>query len=139
MPACLWLHQTPTLVSRSGSHPPAIPIYEQPYCPTPGYIWTNGYWAWDGYGYYWVPGVWVSPPRIGLLWTPGYWGYRGGRYLYNDGYWGPTVGFYGGINYGYGYFGRGYYGGQWRGNHVRLQHGGQPGEQERDPHHLRQS
>src|SRR5205814_9338410 len=34
----------------------------------------------------------------------------------NDGYWGPTVGFYGGINYGYGYGGRGYYGGRWVGS-----------------------
>ena len=31
------------------------------------------------------------------------------------GYWGPHVGFYGGINYGFGYFGAGYDGGYWRG------------------------
>lgn len=102
-----------------GIAPPAIPIYEQPYCPAPGYIWTPGYWAWGDFGYYWVPGVWVLPPAIGLLWTPGYWGYRGGSYGFYNGYWGPTVGFYGGINYGYGYGGRGYYGGQWAGNTFR--------------------
>jgi WXXGXW repeat (2 copies) len=28
--------------------PPALPIYEQPICPGDGYIWTPGYWAWDG-------------------------------------------------------------------------------------------
>jgi hypothetical protein len=99
--------------------PPAIPVYEQPYCPAPGYLWTPGYWAYADFGYYWVPGVWVRPPRIGLLWTPGYWGYRGGHYIFNDGYWGPTVGFYGGINYGYGYGGRGYYGGEWSGGAFR--------------------
>lgn len=102
-----------------GIAPPAIPIYTQPYCPAPGYIWTPGYWAYADFGYYWVPGVWVLPPGIGLLWTPGYWGYNGGRYAFNQGYWGPTVGFYGGINYGYGYGGRGYYGGQWAGNAFR--------------------
>lgn len=96
--------------------PPAIPVYTQPYCPGPGYIWTPGYWAWDGYGYYWVPGSWVYPPTVGLLWTPGYWGWNNGLYVFNDGYWGPTVGFYGGINYGYGYGGHGYYGGRWVGN-----------------------
>jgi len=96
--------------------PPAIPVYTQPYCPGPGYIWTPGYWAWDGYGYYWVPGSWVYPPSVGLLWTPGYWGWNNGAYLFNDGYWGPTVGFYGGINYGYGYGGHGYYGGRWVGD-----------------------
>lgn len=102
-----------------GIAPPAIPVYEQPYCPVEGYIWTPGYWAYADFGYYWVPGVWVAPPRVGVLWTPGYWGYRGGQYFFNDGYWGPTVGFYGGINYGYGYGGRGYYGGEWAGGAFR--------------------
>jgi hypothetical protein len=98
-----------------GIAPPPIPIYEQPYPPAAGYIWTPGYWAYDS-GYYWVPGVWILPPRVGFLWTPGYWGYNGSNYFFNEGYWGPTVGFYGGINYGYGYGGQGYYGGRWVGN-----------------------
>jgi len=101
-----------------GIAPPPIPIYEQPYAPAEGYIWTPGYWAYDT-DYYWVPGVWVPPPRVGFLWTPGYWGYNGSNYFFNDGYWGPTVGFYGGINYGYGYGGQGYYGGEWVGNTFR--------------------
>jgi hypothetical protein len=101
-----------------GIAPPPIPIYEQPYPPAEGYLWTPGYWAYDS-DYYWVPGAWVEPPRVGFLWTPGYWGYNGGNYFFNDGYWGPTVGFYGGINYGYGYGGQGYYGGQWVGNAFR--------------------
>src|SRR5215831_10361715 len=101
-----------------GWAPPAMPVYEQPACPVAGYIWTPGYWGWDNYysDYYWVPGVWVPPPRVGLLWTPGWWGWIGGAYVFNQGYWGPTVGFYGGINYGYGYTGNGYWGGRWSGN-----------------------
>ncbi len=96
--------------------PPAIPIYAQPVCPGPGYIWTPGYWAWDPvYGYYWVPGTWVIAPFPGALWTPGYWGWVNGVYIWHTGYWGPVVGFYGGINYGYGYTGYGYWGGYWRG------------------------
>src|SRR6266436_4850880 len=53
--------------------PPELPVYEQPICPGDGYIWTPGYWAWDGddEDYYWVPGTWVIAPRIGYLWTPG--------------------------------------------------------------------
>jgi hypothetical protein len=101
-----------------GIAPPAIPIYTQPYPPGPGYIWTPGYWAYNS-GYYWVPGVWVLPPRVGFLWTPGYWAYNGSNYFFNQGYWGPTVGFYGGINYGWGYGGHGYYGGRWDGNAFR--------------------
>ena len=97
--------------------PPALPVYVQPPCPTEGFIWTPGYWAYGG-GYYWVPGVWVAPPRVGLLWTPGYWGFAGGVYGFHAGYWGPHVGFYGGVNYGFGYGGVGFAGGEWRGGHF---------------------
>jgi hypothetical protein len=55
----------------------------------------------------------VLPPSVGLLWTPGYWGWRDGIYVWNAGYWGPHVGFYGGVNYGFGYGGVGYEGGRW--------------------------
>jgi len=93
--------------------PPELPVYEQPPLPGPGYIWTPGYWAYGAEGYYWVPGTWVLPPAVGVLWTPGYWGWRNGLYVWNAGYWGPHVGFYGGINYGFGYGGTGYEGGRW--------------------------
>ncbi|HSB30247.1 MAG TPA: YXWGXW repeat-containing protein, partial [Candidatus Sulfobium mesophilum] len=94
--------------------PPALPVYVQPLCPGPGYIWTPGYWAWDpDLGYYWVPGTWVLAPFPGALWTPGYWGWDDGVYVWYAGYWGLAVGFYGGINYGFGYTGHGYHGGYW--------------------------
>jgi YXWGXW repeat-containing protein len=99
--------------------PPALPYYEQPPIPGPGYIWTPGYWDWDpDFGYFWVPGTWVPAPFVGAVWTPGYWGWDedGDGYVYYPGYWGTEVGFYGGIDYGYGYPGQGYYGGQWRGD-----------------------
>lgn len=100
--------------------PPALPVYEQPLCPGDGYLWTPGYWAYDNSvsDYYWVPGTWVMAPEVGFLWTPGYWGWGEGGYLFNEGYWGPTVGFYGGINYGFGYWGGGYGGGRWNGGHF---------------------
>jgi len=100
--------------------PPAIPFYDQPICPGDGYLWTPGYWAYDDSisDYYWVPGTWVLAPEEGYLWTPGYWGWDNGGYYFNDGYWGPEVGFYGGINYGFGYFGEGYGGGRWDHGHF---------------------
>ena len=94
--------------------PPVLPIYAQPICPAPGYIWTPGYWAYDeDAGYYWVPGAWVLAPYTGALWTPGYWGWGDSGYYWHDGYWGRHIGFYGGVNYGFGYFGRGFEGGYW--------------------------
>jgi hypothetical protein len=99
--------------------PPALPVYAQPPCPGDGYLWTPGYWGYGAAGYYWVPGVWVMPPRVGVLWTPGYWGFEGGLYGWHAGYWGPHVGFYGGINYGFGYGGVGFFGGRWAGERFQ--------------------
>ena len=78
----------------------------------------QGYWSLNRYGYFWVPGAWVLAPYTGALWTPGYWGFVDGIYLWHAGYWGPHIGFYGGINYGFGYIGIGYVGGYW--NHDRF-------------------
>lgn len=98
--------------------PPPLPVYTQPPCPAYGYMWTPGYWGYGSAGYFWVPGVWVRPPAAGLLWTPGYWGWNAGMYAWHAGYWGPHVGFYGGINYGFGYGGVGFGGGYWRGGNF---------------------
>ena len=102
----------------AGYAPPPIPVYAQPPCPGDGYLWTPGYWAWGGGGYYWMPGAWVLPTYAGALWTPGYWGWNAGYYTWFPGRWGLSVGYYGGINYGFGYFGVGFYGGFWAGNHF---------------------
>src|SRR6266542_4826522 len=95
--------------------PPPLPIYVQPPCPEPGFIWIPGYWAWGDEGYYWLHCTWVPATQPGYYWTPGYWGWNEGIYLWNDGYWGPHVGYYGGVNYGFGYFGLGFVGGEWHG------------------------
>lgn len=102
--------------------PPQLPVYEQPscphdnddssICPPDGYLWSPGYWAWDN-DYYWVPGTWVFAPDVGDFWTPGYWGWADGGYVFHQGHWAPTVGFYGGIDYGFGYPGSGYQGARW--------------------------
>lgn len=103
-----------------GFPPPDLPVYEQPICPGDRYIWTPGFWAWDDDigDYYWVPGTWVLAPEAGFFWTPGYWGWGGSGFFFHEGYWGPVVGFYGGVNYGFGYFGHGYEGGRWQDGHF---------------------
>lgn len=116
MAACLMALSLPSsagLFLSVSIAPPPLPIYAQPIMPGPGYLWTPGYWAYGDDGYFWVPGTWVLPPFVGALWTPGWWGWNDGAYVFNDGYWGTSVGFYGGIDYGYGYGGRGYSGGRW--------------------------
>jgi hypothetical protein len=100
----------------ASTEPPPLPTTDQPPCPEEGDLWIPGYWAWDGVNYYWVPGEWVFPPRVDVFWTPGYWAYAGSVFVFHRGYWGPQVGYYGGINYGFGYEGTGYVGGRWLGN-----------------------
>ncbi len=95
--------------------PPPLPVYAQPPVPDEGYIWMPGYWRWSApeRAYYWVPGAWLLAPNSGDLWTPGYWAYDNAGYVWHAGYWGREVGFYGGLDYGYGYNGSGYQGGRW--------------------------
>jgi WXXGXW repeat (2 copies) len=102
-----------------GIAPPVLPVYVQPPCPEPGWMWTPGYWGYGDDGYYWVPGTWVPAPYVGALWTPGYWGWGSGLYVWHPGYWGPHVGYYGGVNYGFGYMGVGFAGGLWVGGAFR--------------------
>jgi hypothetical protein len=99
-----------------GFAPPVLPVYVQPDCPQPGLMWTPGYWAYGPDGYFWVPGAWVPAPYEGALWTPGYWGWSNGLFVFHEGYWGRHIGYYGGVNYGFGYFGIGFAGGEWRGH-----------------------
>lgn len=101
-----------------GFAPPMLPVYEQPICPQPNLMWTPGYWAYDQNlgDYFWVPGAWVPAPYEGAMWTPPYWGWDGGMYGFHDGYWGDSVGYYGGVNYGFGFGGIGFAGGEWRGH-----------------------
>ena len=99
-----------------GFAPPPMPVYVQPPCPDPGWMWTPGYWDYGPDGYYWVPGEWVPAPYVGALWTPGYWGWSTGLYVWHPGYWGRHIGYYGGVNYGFGYFGIGFVGGEWHGH-----------------------
>ena len=109
-------HAAVSFVMSVNIAPPALPVYAQPVCPGPGYLWTPGYWAYGPHGYFWTAGAWVRPPAPGMLWTPAWWGWEGGHYRFHAGYWGPQVGYYGGIRYGFGYPGEGFEGGQWRGH-----------------------
>ncbi len=99
-----------------GFAPPMLPVYDQPPCPEEGLMWMPGYWAYGDEGYFWVPGTWVPAPYEGALWTPPYWGWSEGLFVFHPGYWGRHVGYYGGVNYGYGYMGVGFVGGMWRGH-----------------------
>ena len=55
-------------------------------------------------GYFWVPGTGCGRPRW-VCFGRRVIGAGHGIYVWNAGYWGPRIGYYGGIDYGYGYVG----------------------------------
>jgi hypothetical protein len=57
------------------------------YAPGPGYVWVDGYWAWDGYQYVWIDGYWAQAPYANALWVPGFWAPRHSGYIWFGGYW----------------------------------------------------
>jgi hypothetical protein len=54
--------------------------------PRPGWLWIDGYWAWDGYQYVWMDGYWERE-RPGYYYVQGSWHTHSGRHTWNPGYW----------------------------------------------------
>jgi hypothetical protein len=67
--------------------PPAPPMETAPPAPGPDYVWTPGYYNWNGVAWVWAPGIWVVPPYRGAVWFRGGWVYRGGRAYWSRGRW----------------------------------------------------
>ena len=53
-PAPAYVEPAVDVEARATEPPPPLPDYEQPPAPDEGYLWTPGYWAWGGGGYYWL-------------------------------------------------------------------------------------
>ena len=67
--------------------PPAVRIETQTVSPGPNYVWTRGYWRWNGATYDWAPGSWVARPRATAVWVDGHWLRRGSRWVWVAGQW----------------------------------------------------
>ena len=52
----------------------------------PGYVWTPGYWRWNGRAHYWVGGNYV-PVRRGYVYVPPRWNPYGRGWRFNEGHW----------------------------------------------------
>jgi hypothetical protein len=66
---------------------PPAPQYETyGQAPYPGYVWINGYWAWEGGTYQWRAGRWEAP-RAGQRWVPHSWRREGNGWRMYGGVW----------------------------------------------------
>lgn len=74
---------------RIGVAPPA-PMVEVAPAPRAGYVWSPGYWRWNGRRHVWIAGGWL-PARPGYAYAPAHWvqGPRGGWRLVPGG-WAPA-------------------------------------------------
>ncbi|MGO1073632.1 YXWGXW repeat-containing protein [Lysobacter sp. CA199] len=52
----------------------------------PGYVWTPGYWRWNGRRHYWVAGTYVLA-RPGYVYVAPRWHAYGPAWRLRDGYW----------------------------------------------------
>jgi hypothetical protein len=67
---------------------PPVPVVETVVpAPGPGYVWTPGYYIWDGRAYVWAPGAWVVAPWPGARWEPPHWVHRRGGWIFVEGHW----------------------------------------------------
>jgi hypothetical protein len=67
--------------------PPAAVVETRPVRPAAGYVWTPGYYRWDGHAHVWVGGAWVMPPRPHAVWVPHRWVHRHGGWVMVEGHW----------------------------------------------------
>ena len=67
--------------------PPRAIVERRPPPPARAYIWTPGYYRWDGGRHVWVGGAWVMPPRPRAHWVPAHWARRPGGWVFVEGYW----------------------------------------------------
>jgi hypothetical protein len=66
---------------------PPAPRYES-YSPRAGYVWTDGYYGYNGRSYYWVSGRYVRPPYRGARWVAPQWRQDRRGWFMVQGHWG---------------------------------------------------
>jgi hypothetical protein len=67
--------------------PPAAIVETRPVAPGVGYVWTPGYYRYDGGRHVWVGGAWVQPPRPHAVWVAHKWVHRRGGWVLVEGHW----------------------------------------------------
>jgi hypothetical protein len=65
---------------------PPPPRYERVPSPRPGYIWSPGYWDWQGNRHQWISGNWIAS-RPGYVYSQPRWVEHGGRWQREEARW----------------------------------------------------
>jgi len=70
-----------------GFGPPTAVVETPPPTPGPGYVWTPGYYYWNGSTYEWVHGLWTLPPHHYHHYVAGVWAHGHHGYHWRDARW----------------------------------------------------
>jgi hypothetical protein len=70
-----------------GVAPPAPIVETPPPAPGVGYVWTPGYYNWNGSSYVWVNGGWAIPPGHFHHYVAGGWVHDGHGWYRTEGHW----------------------------------------------------
>ena len=68
-----------------GTRPPPL-RHEVVPALRPGYVWTGGYWRWNGHRHVWVAGHYV-PARAGFVYVGPHWVATGHGWRFEAGHW----------------------------------------------------
>lgn len=85
------VEETPIIVNETPyamveSEPPADIEEQMEMSPGVGYVWTKGYWSWNGQ-WVWRKGCWVQRPHPGAVWVPGFWIKHHHHWSWTEGHW----------------------------------------------------
>ena len=67
--------------------PPPLVVENRVVAPGPGYVWVQGYHAWNGNAYVWTPGRWERLPEGRRGWVPGHWVHTRHGWYWVEGHW----------------------------------------------------
>ena len=67
--------------------PPRVHVEHRSHRPGPEYVWTPGYYRWDGHAYAWSDGSWQRPPHRHARWVTPRWRRDGRDYVFVEGRW----------------------------------------------------
>ena len=85
-PAPMPAQPPPQTVVVAPAAPPPAQVEVIPAPPSPYYVWTPGYYSWNG-GWVWIGGRYVVRPRPTAVWVDGHWGRHGRGYIWIGGGW----------------------------------------------------
>lgn len=67
--------------------PPAVKESAPPMPSKVGYVWSDGYWNWNGSTYEWAEGSWVEVVEASKKWIGPTWTQEGTKWYFTAGHW----------------------------------------------------